>query len=154
MQARFLGAGVDPGQLEFEGHSSGAEYEQAFAQIDLALDPSPCPGGTTTLEAFSHGVPVLTRDGEDFYARMGVQPMMALGLPEMIAGGWDDYVEKAVALAHDLPGLARLRAEIRPRFDASAYREAATFARRLEDVYRRLFHQWLTRQSGATELAA
>ena len=154
MQARFLGAGVDPGRLEFEGHSSGEEYEQAFTQIDLALDPSPCPGGTTTLEAFSHGVPVLTRAGEDFYARMGVQPMMALGLPEMIAGSWDDYVEKAVGLAHDLPGLARLRAEIRPRFDASAYQDGPGFARRLEAVYRGLFDDWLARQPGATELAA
>jgi protein O-GlcNAc transferase len=154
MQARFLGHGVDPGRLEFEGHSQGEEYEAAFAQVDLALDPSPCPAGTTTLEAFSRGVPVLTLDGEDFFARIGVQPMMALGLPEMIAASWDDYVEKAVGLAHDLPRLARLRAEIRPRFDASAYRDAPAFARRLEGVYRRLFERWLTRQSGATELAA
>jgi protein O-GlcNAc transferase len=154
LQARFLSQGVEPSQLEFEGHSEGEAYEQAFAQIDLALDPSPCPGGTTTLEAFSRGVPVLTLDGEDFFARIGVQPMMAIGLPEMVAASWDDYVEKAVALAGDLPRLARLRAEIRPRFDASAYQDAPTFARRLEDVYRRLFQQWLTRQPQALELAS
>ncbi len=154
MQARFLSCGVEPAQLEFEGHSQGEAYEQAFAEIDLALDPSPCPGGTSTLEAFSRGVPVLTLDGEDFYARIGVQPMMALGLPEMVTTSWDDYVEKAVALARDPDRLARLRGEIRPRFDASAYQDGPAFARRLEDVYRRLFGQWLARQPETGDIAA
>ena len=114
MQSRFLGHGVDPRQLQFEAQSEGEDYERAFATIDLALDPSHCPGGTTTLEAFSRGVPVLTLDNGDFYARIGVQPLMALGLPELIARDWDDYVEQAVSLAHDIPRLARLRAEIHP----------------------------------------
>lgn len=154
LQVRFLGWGVAPARLEFEGHSTGPDYERAFAEIDLALDPSPCPGGTTTLEAFSRGVPVLTLDSGDFYARIGVQPMMALGLPEMVATDWDDYVAKAIALADDIPRLARLRAEIRPRFDASAYRDGPAFARRLEDVYRRLFQHWLAREGATREKAA
>jgi len=154
IQVRFLGWGVAPARLEFEGYSTGPDYERAFAEVDLALDPSPCPGGTTTLEAFSRGVPVLTLDSGDFYARIGVQPMMALGLPEMVASDWDDYVGKAVALANDIPRLARLRAEIRPRFDASGYQDGPAFAGRLEDVYRRLFQRWLASEAASRELAA
>jgi protein O-GlcNAc transferase len=154
MQTRFLARGVAPGRLEFEGHSRGEDYERSFAEIDLALDPNPCPGGTTTVEAFSRGVPVLTLRGPDFYSRIGVQPLMALGLPELVAEDWDDYVARAVALARDIPGLARLRREIRPRFDASPYQDAPAFARRLEATYRDLFRQWMAGQFGCVDVAA
>ena len=150
IQTRFLAAGVDPDRLSFAGHATGRDYEAAYAEIDVALDPSPCPGGTTTLEAFSRGVPVLTLDSDDYYARIGVQPMMALGLPQLVARNWDDYVERACALAADPEGLACLRAEIRPRFDASPYRQEHQFVRRLEAVYRGLFDRWLT-ESAAQE---
>jgi predicted O-linked N-acetylglucosamine transferase (SPINDLY family) len=153
-QARFLAHGVAPEHLQFEGHGQGADYERAFSEIDLALDPSPCPGGTTTLEAFSRGVPVLTLDGQDFYARIGVQPLMAIGLRELIAHDWDDYVARAVELAQDIPRLAQLRAEIRARFDASPYQDAPGFARRLEATYRRLFEKRLIQRLDATGKAA
>jgi predicted O-linked N-acetylglucosamine transferase (SPINDLY family) len=93
-------------------------------------------------------------DNGDFYARIGVQPLMALGLPELIARDWEDYVERAVSLAHDIPRLARLRAEIRPRFDASPYQDGPSFARRLEAVYRQLFDAKITQQPDAVGVAA
>ena len=58
-QARFAAYGAQPEQLEFRGHSKGADYLREFQDIDLALDPSPAVGGTTTHDALSNGVPVL-----------------------------------------------------------------------------------------------
>jgi predicted O-linked N-acetylglucosamine transferase (SPINDLY family) len=143
--ARFMAHGVSPQALEFSGHDSGEAYEAAFAHIDLQLDTNPCPGGTTSMEAISRSVPVLTLRGDTFYARIGTQTAVALGMPELIAESWDDYVAKAVALASDLPVLAALRARTRPALDASIYRDEAAVTRMFETAYRGMFEAWLAR---------
>lgn len=140
--ARFLAAGVHPSVLEFSGHSKGEAYEEAFAHVDLALDTQPYPGGTTTLDAVSRGVPVLTLNGPNFYGQIAVPAMICMGLEELIASDWEDYIDKAVAYANDLPRLAALRERVRPAFDASPYRDEVGFARRMEGVYLKVFAAW------------
>lgn len=144
-RARFAAYGAQPEQIEFRGHSTGADYWRAFQEIDLALDPSPCPGGTTSCDALANGVPVLTQLGEDFYDRIGVPVVAPCGLPELIADDWDDYVARAVALTQDHQALDALRAKTRRGFDASPYRDEAGFTRKLEDVFRQMFARWLER---------
>ncbi|WP_340643644.1 hypothetical protein [Phenylobacterium sp.] len=140
--ARFLGQGVTAGQIVFEGHSTGPDYLKSFGRIDLALDPSPAPGGTTSSEAVSNGVPLLTLRGSDFYSRIGTLRLEPLGLHQLVAESWDDYVAKALALTQDLTALDALRAEVRPRFEASPIRDEAGFTRRLEDAFRQMFDRW------------
>ena len=142
MQCRFLTHGVDPARILFAGHSKGDEYEQSFAEIDIALDPVSCPGGTTTLEAFSRGVPVMGVRGQDFYSRITVEALIALGLPELLSEDWDEAAAKAAAFAADLPALDALRARVRPAFDASPYRDEAGVTRRLEAAFRIMFEAW------------
>jgi protein O-GlcNAc transferase len=142
-RARFAAYGARPEQLEFRGHSTGLDYLREFQDIDLALDTSPCPGGTTSCDAISNGVPLLTQRGDDFYARIGVPVMEPCGLSELIADGWDDYVAKALELTADYQALDALRARIRPAFDASPYRDEVGFTRKLEGVFRQMFQRWL-----------
>jgi protein O-GlcNAc transferase len=141
-QARFAGQGIAPDRIVFAGHSTGADYLAAFADIDLALDPSPAPGGTTTCDALANGVPVLTLRGPDFYSRIGVCAALGVGLPELIAESWDDYVEKAVAMTADLQALNALRAKVRPGFEAGPFRDEAGFTRGAEAAFREMFDRW------------
>ena len=140
--ARFAGLGVDPSRLVFQGHTSGADYHAAFDQVDLALDPTPAPGGTTSLEALAHGVPVLTLAGEDFYSRIGVQVVAGGGFPELVASSAEGYVAIAAALAADPERLQALRADAPARFASSVFRDEAGVTRRLEDAYRAMFARW------------
>lgn len=140
--ARFLGQGVTAGQIVFEGHSTGPDYLKSFGRIDLALDPSPAPGGTTSSEAVSNGVPLLTLRGPDFYSRIGTLRLEPLGLHQLVAESWDDYVAKALALTADIPALDALRAQVRPRFEASPLRDEAGFTAILEDAFRQMFERW------------
>jgi len=142
-QARFAVYGVRPEQLEFRGHSTGADYAREFQDIDLALDPSPVPGGTTTVDAIANGVPVLALKGKDFYARTPLPLLQPCGLGDLIAESWDEYVHKALALTSDPGELNALRARIRPAFDNSPYRDEIGATRRLEADYRRMFQRWL-----------
>ncbi len=150
-QARFAGHGVEPERIEFRGHSTGQGYLQAFHEIDLALDPSPAPGGTTTCDALANGVPVLTLRGPDFYSRIGVCGVEGAGAPELVAESWDDYVAKAVALTADLTALDRLRARIRPGMDTGPYADDAGFTRRLEAAFQTMFTRWCNAQGDGAE---
>lgn len=134
-QARFAAYGVGPEQLEFRGHSTGTEYLNSFADIDLALDPSPCTGGTTTCDALANGVPVLTLKGEDFFSRIGLPALLPCGLTDLIAEDWGDYVRRALDLTSDASRLDGLRQRVRPAFEASAYRDEVGFTRNLEGVF-------------------
>lgn len=133
--ARFAAYGVAPERLVYEGHSQAAEYEQAFGRIDLALDPSPCPGGTTTLEALARGVPVVTMRGETFYGRIGVQLVEGAGLDELVADGWDDYVRRAAEASATPTALQALRDRAWAGFAAAPFRDEAGVTRTLETAY-------------------
>jgi predicted O-linked N-acetylglucosamine transferase (SPINDLY family) len=142
-QARFAAYGARPEQLEFRGHSTGMDYLREFQDIDLALDPSPSVGGTTTHDAMANGVPVLANMGDNFYARAAACTVAPLGIPELVAADWEAYVERALVLTADFEALDRLRARIRPAFDASSYRDEAGFTRILEDAFRQMFARWI-----------
>ena len=148
-QARFLAQGADPDRLEFRGRTSGVEYHAEFADIDLALDPTPCPGGTTSLDALSRGVPVLTLKGEDFYSRIGVCGLAPAGLPDLVAESPHAYVAKAVTLAADPQAMQALRERVPAAFDAAPYRDEAGMARRLEAAYRAMFQRWCAKAEAA-----
>jgi predicted O-linked N-acetylglucosamine transferase (SPINDLY family) len=147
IMARFLAHGVSPEALEYSGYVTGEAYEAAFASIDIALDTSPYPGGTTSLDALARGVPLITLNGENFYTQLGVTLMVPLGFPELVASDWDDYIDKAVAYANDIPAVAALRERIKPAFDASPFRDEVGFARRMEAAYSQMFAAWAARQA-------
>jgi predicted O-linked N-acetylglucosamine transferase (SPINDLY family) len=142
--ARFAGHGVDPRRIVFQGHTTGDAYEAAFGEIDLALDPSPCPGGTTTLEALSRGVPVLTLAGETFYSRIGVQQVVGAGLSELVAESWDDYAARAAAASETPERLQSLRERAYAGFAAAPCHDEAAVVGRMEDAYRAMFARWIS----------
>ncbi len=141
-QTRFLARGADPDRIEFRGRSSGAEYHSEFADMDLCLAAAPCPGGTTLLEALSHGVPVLTLAGDDFYSRIGAAVVAPAGFPDLVADSPEAYVAKACALAADHQALQALRDRVPAGFGAAPYRDEAGMARRFETAYRAMFQRW------------
>ena len=140
--ARFAAHGVDPLRLDFRGHSLAEAYAAEFDQIDLALDPTPAPGGTTSLEALAHGVPVMTLAGETYYSRIGVELLAGAGLPDLIADNHDAYVETAVTVTADADRLQALRDRVAPGFAAAPYRDEQAIARRFEAAYREMFQIW------------
>ena len=125
---RFANYGIAAERLLIEPPSPRGDYLRAYNRIDIALDPFPYPGGTTSFEALWMGVPVLTKRGDRFLSRAGETISRNAGLPDWIAENDTNYVERAVRFAADRPALAALRARLRsqvlasPLFDAGALR--------------------------------
>jgi len=139
---RFAVHGIDAGRLIFEDYVPRANYLAAYQRVDIALDPFPFPGGTTTVEALWMGVPVLTLTGERFLSRQGIGLLMNAGLPEWVATDPRDYVARAVAHASDLQGLALLRSGLRQQVLDSPLFDASRFAQHFEAALRGMWQIW------------
>jgi protein O-GlcNAc transferase len=138
----FASHGIDPRRLILEGSAPRVELLSTYRRVDIALDPFPYPGITTSIEALWMGVPVLTMAGKRFLSRQGVGIMMNVGLPEWIAVDPDDYVTKAVAQAGDLKCLTRLRGGLRQRTIESPLFDALRFGRHFEAALRVMWMRW------------
>ncbi|EJL82730.1 putative O-linked N-acetylglucosamine transferase, SPINDLY family [Polaromonas sp. CF318] len=139
---RFMAHGIDATRLLIQGPMPRIKYLQTYQRVDIALDPFPYTGGTTTAEALWMGVPVLTLAGNTFLSRQGVGLLMNAGLSEWIASDADDYVKRAVAHAGDLQKLSALRSSLRPQVMASPLFDAPRFARHFEAALRGVWHRW------------
>src|SRR5665213_1730650 len=100
-----------------------------YNRIDIALNPFPCAGGTTSFDTMWMGVPFVTLAGEHFVSRMGVTILTNAGVPELIARNTDEYIKIATELALDRDRLRRLRHGLRDRVGKSPLMDQASFAR-------------------------
>jgi protein O-GlcNAc transferase len=142
LSGRFAAAGTDLARIEFRGASLFQDYLRSFADIDIALDPFPANGGTTTRDTLLMGVPLVTLWGETFAGRVGGATMAAIGLPELAARDIDGYVDIAVRLAGDRDRLVSLRGEIRGRTERSLISDTTTVTRRVEAAFREMWTRW------------
>jgi predicted O-linked N-acetylglucosamine transferase (SPINDLY family) len=139
----FAAHGVAPARIDLSGWLAGSDaHLGAYGGIDVALDPFPYNGTTTTLEALWMGVPVIALRGDRHAARVGASLLTGVGAEELIAVSIDDYVDRATALAMDGERCAAYRRGLRARLAASPAVDAAGFARTLEAAYRRLWRDW------------
>ncbi|BCZ79375.1 hypothetical protein PTKU64_30500 [Paraburkholderia terrae] len=132
---RFAARGIDGARLMLEEQSPRAELLAAYRRVDIALDPFPYAGGTTSVEALWMGVPILTRRGDRFLSHVGESILNTIGLPEWIAADDDDYLAKALHFSAQRNELATLRSALRERLLASPLCDAPRFARHLEDAF-------------------
>jgi len=140
----FAGEGIAAEQLDLMSwHPEIRGHLELYSQIDVALDPFPYNGTTTTCEALWMGVPVLTLAGDHHSARVGASLLSAVGLSEFVNFSRDEYVACAIRLCTDLARLAALRTSLRERMKSSPLLDAEGFARRLEFAYDTMWQNWL-----------
>ena len=151
---RFRGAGLDPARLILEGRSPFHEYLAAYGRVDIALDPFPYTGGTTSVQALWMGVPVLTLAGDRLLARQGESMLRALSMDDWVAASESDYIDKATQHAAGIERLGTLRAGLRGRLESSPLMDAPRFAGDLEVALRGMWTRWCESQNGASHAAA
>ena len=137
---RFARHGIGAQRLRLEGRAERAGMLAAYQHVDLALDPFPYPGGTTSVESLWMGVPVLTLQGNCFLSRIGTSIARNAGLHDWIAADDGDYVARAVRFASRPAQLASLRAGLRKQVIASPLFAATRFARHIEDAWWGMWH--------------
>jgi predicted O-linked N-acetylglucosamine transferase (SPINDLY family) len=133
--------GIAPDRVDFLPRVKPDKYFKYYHRIDLGLDSFPYNGHTTSLDSFFMGVPVVTIIGDTPVSRAGYCQLMNLGLPELAAKSPSDFVRLAIAYANNWNLLADIRANLRPRMQASPLMDEPRFAKNIEQAYRTMWQQ-------------
>lgn len=145
---RLANVGINAERCELLGMVTREAYLKSHHAVDMILDTFPFSGGTTTCEALWMGVPTLTLLSDTLIGRQGASMLTCAGLSDWVAETADEYVEKAVTFANDLPALTTTRLGLRAKVLQSPLMDAALFA---QDFERLLFSLWQQATSGLTE---
>jgi predicted O-linked N-acetylglucosamine transferase (SPINDLY family) len=133
---RFHRFGIGKERIEFlDFQGSLSDHLACYEEVDIALDPFPYNGATTTCEAIWMGVPVLTLTGSRHRGRVGTSILSSLNLHSFAANSLDSYVAKAVSLAKSPSLLDDLRPALRPAMAVSPLCNGKSFASDLETAY-------------------
>jgi len=132
-ERRFVRQGIAPERLTLLGWvTSSDEHFACYRMMDLALDPLPYHGVTTTLEALHMGVPVLSLSGQWHAGRVGTTVLTHAGLGAMVASTPEHLLEMAKLWSETADELGSLRRALRPTLLASALCDEQGFAARFE----------------------
>jgi predicted O-linked N-acetylglucosamine transferase (SPINDLY family) len=138
-QKRFQQHGVSHDRLLFKGHEKSIKsHLRVYHTIDLALDPFPYHGTTTTCDALWMGVPVMSLCGESHAMRVGTTLLSAIGMTDFIAYSESDYINKTVAICRNIPLLKIVRSQLRSVMKQSALLDASRLTVNIETVYKKI----------------
>lgn len=138
----FKKNGVNKEQLILAKSQGRYKTLNQYNNIDLALDPFPYNGGTSSFEASLMGVPILVLEGNSFLSRCGVSINNNLNLTQLIAKNEIDYIEKAIRFSENIIELSQIKKDHHykvlnsPLFDNISY--ANDFAEKIQLIYNKL----------------
>jgi predicted O-linked N-acetylglucosamine transferase (SPINDLY family) len=142
-------ADLPAARVAFVGHQPLADYLQTYREIDVALDPFPYTGGTTTCDALWMGVPVISLAGRTAVSRSGSTLLSNAGLQDLVATSEAQYVDLAAELLRDESRLSTLRRSLRPQLESSPIMDAPRFAHGMDAAFRDMWRRWCATQPRA-----
>ena len=136
---QFLKNGVFQNRLILDESSKREDLLYSYNKVDIALDPFPYNGGTTSFETAWMCVPLLTIEGEKFISRCGLSINKNLGLEDWIAKNPEDYINKAVMFSKDFLKLDLIRSQLRNNSRKSILFNSEEFSNNLADSFKEMW---------------
>jgi predicted O-linked N-acetylglucosamine transferase (SPINDLY family) len=127
--------GIAPERVIFARRMASPEHLARQRLADLFLDSFHYNAHTTASDALWAGLPVLTRIGNTFAARVAASLLRAAGLPELVTQSTEEYEALALALAADPARLQAIRQQLAATRDSCALFDTPRFTRGLEAAY-------------------
>ena len=138
--AAFSARGIGRERLRLElPVTERTQHLDQYNKMDIALDPVPYNGTTTSCEALWMGVPLLTLVGQSHRQRVSYSLLKNIGVEDTIAWSVDDYVGIAKQLAKDLPALSELRQRIARSIRGSILCDAPRYTSQFETTLRNIW---------------
>ena len=97
------------------------DHLAGLLEADIALDPFPFNGGTTSCEALWVGLPVISLITDSFIGRQGLRCLSRTGIADLASDNEEHYVANAVRLAADRDRLAELLLNLPARVSAGLF---------------------------------
>jgi len=135
--------GIDGRRLVFAERLPLDEHLARYRLADLFLDTFAYNAHTTGSDALWAGLPLVSKLGRGFAARVGGSLLNAVGLPELITQTPDAYEALALDLANDPGRLAEIRSTLAQNRSGAPLFDSGRFARNLEGAYRQAYQFYL-----------
>uniref|UniRef100_UPI00404893D3 O-linked N-acetylglucosamine transferase, SPINDLY family protein n=1 Tax=Cyanobium sp. TaxID=2164130 RepID=UPI00404893D3 len=133
----FNHLGLDNSRLTLLPWIEGREnHLKCYNEIDVALDPFPYGGATTTCEALAMGVPVVSLAGSGMVSRLSASVLKYSGCKQWIAHSKQDYKKICSGLAAEGARSKQDRLILRKHILSSDLCNCQRLATRLEKHYR------------------
>ena len=137
---RFESQNIKKDRLILEGHAkTRKELLDVYNKIDIALDPFPYQGNTSTIEAVWMGVPVITLKGNRYLFHFGESINSNLNMLDWIAENKNEYISKAIKFSSNLKELSKIRKNLRSNALKTAVFDEKSFAEHFDKM---LWNMW------------
>ena len=136
IRQRFVDAGLESERLVLlDWVEGGINHLQLYSEIDVALDPIPYGGATTTAEALWMGVPVVALAGAGMVGRLAATLLIHGNQEEWVARNEVEYINIAKALAQKGKRLSSTRCALRESLQKSPLANGRRLSQALEEKY-------------------
>ena len=126
---------VDKNRIIFASNLPLDQFLASHSLASLGLDTFAFNGCTTSTFGLWGGMPILTKIGESFAARVSASILTSIGLPDLITYNEREYEEKALYLARNPDELIRLKSKLDSSRETSPLFNSELFTRDLETKY-------------------
>ena len=126
---------VDPKRLIF---ANKVPFDLHLARLslgDLGLDTFNFNGHKTTCDALQAGLPVLTKLGKNFSARVSSSLLTSIGIKELITYNESQYEETALRLASNRNEFVKLKSKLEKQTNKSSLFNSKVYTHDLENIY-------------------
>ncbi len=127
--------GIDPRRLVFAPRMAHADHLARHRAADLFLDTFNYNAHTTAADALWTGLPLVTKSGRSFAARVAGSLLHAIGLPELVTESEADYERLALDLATDPARLAAVKTKLAANRLTTPLFDTGAATRAFEDAY-------------------
>ena len=142
--------GIPSERLVFAQRVPHERYLAQFRQADLYLDTFNYNAGATASNALWAGLPVLTKLGKGYTARMAGSLIASVGLSELITNNETEYEKLALELAINPEKLASIKQKLEINRLSKPLFNTWLFTKHLEDGYQRAYQQYFECKKAAT----
>jgi len=136
--------GIARERLVFAQPMNLSDHLARHAAADLFLDTFYYNGHTTASDALWAGLPLVTRLGDTFAARVAASLLNAVGLPELIAATSDEYEQLALRFSTDRVALSLVKKRLAENRLTYPLFDTELFTKHLESAYQKMLERHLT----------
>ena len=134
--------GIASQRLVFAQKVPHEKYLAQFRQADLYLDTFICNAGATASNALWAGLPILTKLGKGYTARMAGSLLQSLGLQELITTTEGEYEHLALELAKNPQDLSIIKKKLADNRLSKPLFDTKLFTKHLEDGYQQAYQNY------------
>ena len=142
LQIEASNRGIDPSRLIFADKLPLDEYLGRLKLADLFLDTFNFNAHTTASDSLWAGLPIITKMGKGFAARVAGSLLKSIKIPELITTSEEEYEALALSLATNPDKLAAIKNKLAENRNCTPLFNTEAYTENLEKAYKQAYQRY------------